>query len=370
MKTLSKYIFKDIAQTQFTIFMVLMLIFMTQTFIRFISRVSKGAIPSDLVIELLTLAVPTMTNFMLPLSLFLAVLFSIGSLCSKSEMVVMKSVGYSRRHLLQVVGVIAFVTAGINASCTLYFAPWCEAKQLEIIDKAKSDPSFMTLESGRFITLYDTTLYIDEHESEEDTQTMRQLYIFNKGSKEHGVPPSVTIAEQGMITYDKKDLMWLILNNGINYESADKKGQHKISDFAEYRVLVPEVDETHRKLKVSAKSTEELLQSTASADLAELQWRVTQPISVFVLVFLVVPLSMVNPRQGRFAKFLPALAIYISFYLFAFGMKSGIARDHLPLMPGIFIVPAVYFCVLTVPLNLLDTEWVRKLQAKFKGKRS
>ena len=136
--TISKYIFKDILKTQGAIFGVLMLIFMSQTFIKFIGRASKGNIPAELVSQLLALSVPTMANFMLPLSLFLAVLFSIGSFCSQSEMVVMRSVGYSHRRLLGVITLLIIVNMAVNVACTCFLSPWCESRQLDLINKAKS----------------------------------------------------------------------------------------------------------------------------------------------------------------------------------------------------------------------------------------
>ena len=98
MNVLSRYIFSSILRTQLAVFFVLMLIFLSQGFIKLITNVSRGKVPVDMVSQLLMLSVPTMSNFMLPLSLFLAILFCIGSLCSQSEMVVMRSVGLSAHH--------------------------------------------------------------------------------------------------------------------------------------------------------------------------------------------------------------------------------------------------------------------------------
>ena len=161
--------------------------------------------------------------------------------------------------------------------------------------------------------------------------------------------------------------MWLTLKNGISYEEQVLAHKQRISTFDRYDILVPEATDVSGKEKVSAKSTKELFNAKTKAEMAELEWRIVQPISIFVLVLLVVPLSMVNPRQGRFAKFLPAICIYISYYLFAFGLKSSIARENFEVFPGIFLVPVLYTLVFTIPLNLMDTEFVSRLLAKKTG---
>lgn len=363
MNTISKYIFKDVLKTQGAIFGVLMLIFMSQTFIKFIGRASKGSIPAELVSQLLALSVPSMTNFMLPLSLFLAVLFSIGSFCSQSEMVVMRSVGYSHRRLLGVISLLIAVNMLINVACTCFLSPWCESRQIELINKAKSDPTMLSIDSGKFIKLNGSNVvYIDNNgDFDRNYNVMNQIYIFS--SDDGNNVPSVTISASAKSEYDSDGLFWLTLYRGTRYEGPDKRGEFKVSLFDEYRALVPEGSGSHDKVKASTKSNAELLESGTSQDYAELQWRIVQPITICILALLVVPLSMVNPRRGRFAKFLPAIIIYISYYLFAFGFKSSIARGNLPVFPGIFIVPVIYLFVFTIPFNLTNTEWFNRMRA-------
>lgn len=361
--TISKYIFKDILKTQGAIFGVLMLIFMSQTFIKFIGRASKGNIPAELVSQLLALSVPTMANFMLPLSLFLAVLFSIGSFCSQSEMVVMRSVGYSHRRLLGVITLLIIVNMAVNAACTCFLSPWCESRQLDLINKAKSDPTMLAIDSGKFIKLNgNNVVYIENNGTvDKNYNVMNQIYVFSGGDA--STAPSVTISTSAKSEYDADGLFWLTLLRGTRYEGPDGKGEFKISFFDEYRAVVPEVASGHDKAKVSTKSNSELLNSGTSADYAEMEWRIVQPITICILVLLVVPLSMVNPRRGRFAKFLPAIIIYISYYLFAFGFKSSIARGNFPVLPGIFLVPVIYLFIFTIPLNLTNTEWYNRMRA-------
>ena len=61
-------------------------------------------------------------------------------------------------------------------------------------------------------------------------------------------------------------------------------------------------------------STRELWHERANRRAAAmLQWRLAMPISVFLFVLLAVPLSEIRPRQGKFAKFIPAILIYIAY---------------------------------------------------------
>ena len=61
----------------------------------------------------------------------------------------------------------------------------------------------------------------------------------------------------------------------------------------------------------SGKSTLALLESALPADRAELQWRISLPLSLIVLGLLAVPLSRSSPREGRYARLGIGLLIYI-----------------------------------------------------------
>jgi lipopolysaccharide export system permease protein len=54
-----------------------------------------------------------------------------------------------------------------------------------------------------------------------------------------------------------------------------------------------------------------LLASQALADRAELHWRLSFPLSLFVLALIAVPLSRTSPREGRYARLGIALFIYV-----------------------------------------------------------
>ncbi|MBZ4354135.1 LptF/LptG family permease, partial [Mycobacterium tuberculosis] len=56
---------------------------------------------------------------------------------------------------------------------------------------------------------------------------------------------------------------------------------------------------------------------------AELHWRFTLVATVFIMALMVVPLSVVNPRQGRVLSMLPAMLLYLVFFLLQTSIKSN-----------------------------------------------
>jgi lipopolysaccharide export system permease protein len=101
---------------------------------------------------------------------------------------------------------------------------------------------------------------------------------------------------------------------------------------------------------VDALPTSQLIGVNDSKHQAELQWRIAIPVSILLITFMAVPMAKVNPRQGRYSKLLPALALYLAFFLLLSASKSLIEDGVLPYfaMWGVQIL----FFVIGVVLHL------------------
>ena len=364
---LSRYIFKETIKTQIAVFGILLMIFLSQSFIRILSRAARGAIPTQLVSEMLALNIPYMALLMLPLSLFIAILFAHGRLYAESEMTVMRAVGLgpaSTMHIAQALALLTMLLSGFNA---MWIAPWAEEQQYQLLDKVKADPGLFALDSGRFMNLDNgkVVAYIDKLEGE-GVKELSRIYILQQGDAKQA--PSVVVSDSGSIQHDEKGLQWLTLNNGKRYEGPTAKGEFKISQFAEYRTwLQDRAEEVASNRKVSAMPLQELLVSNHPKAEAELQWRVALPLSIPILTLIVVPMAVVNPRQGRYAKLLPAILLYLSYFLLLSAGKAALERGSLPALPGLYSVPLLFLLLCALPLNLVETRWRNRLRLRMNG---
>ena len=102
-----------------------------------------------------------------------------------------------------------------------------------------------------------------------------------------------------------------VLYVGRRYEGVPGEGEF-LGSSSTSSVLPIRPDEEDEFVEVAAaKTTLDLFRSAALADRAELHWRVSFPLSLFVLALLAVPLSRTSPREGRYARLGMALFIYL-----------------------------------------------------------
>ena len=103
------------------------------------------------------------------------------------------------------------------------------------------------------------------------------------------------------------------MKKGKRYEGRSNTQEFSTTYFEEYGILIEK--EAPKIIKVGevyeAKSTLELLASDSSRYKAELYWRISLPISALLLVFLAIPLSVINPRSGRSINIIMALLLFV-----------------------------------------------------------
>lgn len=91
--------------------------------------------------------------------------------------------------------------------------------------------------------------------------------------------------------------------------------------------------------------TQELLGSSEPKIQSELQWRLSMPILVLVVTLIAVPLSRVNPRQGRFLKLLPAILLYMAYLALLIGARSALDKGRISPAVGLWPVHGVFLLI-------------------------
>ena len=344
---LLRYLMRETLKSQVGILFVLILIFVSQKFITILAQAINGKIPADLVLTLLYLNLPTLGTLMLPISFYLAVLFAHGRLHGESEMVAMTSCGYSPNKVLKATFVLSLLTFVFASFNSLYLAPLAENKMVSVIENAESDAGVATLIEGRFHKTSNKggVVYVEKYK---EGQQLERVFAAH-WPKEKDKAPSVLTSLTGSVE-NKNDGTWLTLKDGQRYAGIVGGAKFDDSKFERFEVHIADREVREKKRGVDALPTNQLFGVNNSKYQAELQWRFAIPLSILMLTFMAVPMSKVNPRQGRYAKILPALALYLTFFLLLSTSKSLIEENTLPAI-SIWIVQ-FFFLGLGIFLHL------------------
>lgn len=322
-----RYLMLETFKSQVGILFVLILIFVSQKFITILAQAINGVIPADLVLTVLYLNLPTLGTLMLPISFYLAILFAHGRLHSESEMVALTACGYSPNNVLKATLTLSLMTFAFASFNSLYLAPSAEDEMMTVIEQAESNAGAATLIEGRFHKTSGNggVVYVEKYA---EGKNLVNVFAAHWPTKE-GLSPSVITAKTGNVE-DKNDGTWLTLKDGNRYAGIVGKNEFENSQFATYQVHIANLGVKSKVRGVDALPTSELIGVNNPRHQAELQWRIAIPVSILLITFMAVPMAKVNPRQGRYSKLLPALALYLSFFLLLSASKSLIEDGDIP----------------------------------------
>ncbi|SCX97431.1 LPS export ABC transporter permease LptF [Basfia succiniciproducens] len=361
---LTRYLTKEVFKSQVAILFILLLIFFSQQLVRVLGSAANGNVPADLVLSLLGLGMPAMAQLMLPLCLFIAILLTFGRLYAESEISVMRACGVGQRILVKVALGLSVLTAALAAYNVLWVSPWAIQKQGQIVEDARANPNMSALSAGQFMTSNDSdfVLFIDNIKDNK----ISNIYLFQTKEKGNS-KPSVIVAENGELQSLPNGDQILSLQNSQRVEGSAALPDFRITNFTEYQAYLG-----HRNVDSDENETTELplaklLTLKTPAAKAELNWRISLILAVPLMALLAVPLSKVNPRQGRFAKILPALLLYLIYFLLQSSLKSAGGAGKLDaglLMPLVNL----FFLLLGIMLNSWNSAFMYKIRHLFSKK--
>ncbi|NHI01216.1 LPS export ABC transporter permease LptF [Oceanimonas sp. MB9] len=358
-----RYLFRETLKTQLAVLFVLLLIFISQNFIDVLGKAASGEIPGALVGRLLLLNLPEMATLMLPVSLFIGILFAHGRLYAESEMTVMKAVGMGPRSIMRATLVLALLWTAVALFNSLWLNPWAKTQVYQLREEVKADPGFAVLREARFMSLDGGRIvgYVEELEEGEEGNRLNRLFVVQQGQAQRA--PAIVVADGGRL-HERDDGQWLTLEQGYRYSGTPGNREFDVAEFDEYSAYIRPSEVEAVQSRIEAQPSLALLGMEELPQRAELQWRLALPLSMLVLTLVVVPLAVVNPRQGRYAKLLPAILLYLAYFLLQSASRSAMEGGSLPPTPGLYTVPLAFLLLVAVPLNLAETAWWNRTREK------
>lgn len=359
-----RYLVREVLKSQIAILFVLMLIFFCQKLVRVLSSAVEGDLPANLVMSVLGLGLPYMAQLMLPLSLFVGLLFTYGRLYAESEMTVMFACGMGKRTLLRAAAWLALLTSILAAGNVLWLSPLSAKTEAQVISEAKANPGLAALVAGQFQSSPDgsSVIFVNRLEGNQ----LQDVFVAQLRPRGESSRPSVVVSTSGEAEKAKNGDQMLTLDNGVRYEGTAFLRDFRITHFDTYNAVIGHQDVEADSGDWEQMPTAALWKENNSHARAELHWRLTLIAAVPILALLVIPLSAVNPRQGRFANVVPALLLYLIYFLLQSALKSALDNGRMDSAVWIWVTNGG-FLLLGIILNMWDSIPMRRLRAQLKG---
>ena len=347
-----RYLSREVLVTLSAVSAVLLVIIMSGRFIKYLAQAAQGVLDPSVLFLIMGYRMPGFLQLILPLGLFLGILLAYGRLYLDSEMTVLSATGMSNRRLLGYSMAPAAIVAVIVAWLSLGLAPQGVAEVAKIFNQQDAMTEFDTLVPGRFQAMKDGSRVTYTEGLSDDRGQLAGVFISEKrmqrqveGEKPKQSGITVLVAEKGRQVIQADGSRYLILENGYRYDGNPGQADYRATQYETHGVLLPKPSVSAEIGEREAVPTRELIGSDEPRYQAELQWRLSIPLLVFIVTLLAVPLARVNPRQGRFLKLLPAILLYMAYLSLLIAARGQLDKGKIPMELGLWWVHALFLLI-------------------------
>ena len=345
---IARYLAKQILQMTVALTFVLLAVAVLIRLLNYLGDATEGNIDPSVLLLLMSYRLPEFVQLILPLALMLSVLLAYGRMYADNEMTVLIASGLSKIRLLMYTLISASVVIVLIAYLSLSLTPKGLLNSENLLEQQKDLNEFDVMVPGIFQDISNgaRTTYAENiednvienvfmHETESD-----RLIVSSSASLSQGEAIQGDDQNQGQA--QNQDRL-VIFAEGSLSEGMSTGDAYSVTNFGELAIRIPQREiSIDLVIEEKAMNTRELFAEKSNATTAELQWRLSLILIIPIICLLAVPLSKVNPRQGRFAKLAPAVFIYIIYFALLLASRDWLADGVLPAVIGLWWVHILF----------------------------
>jgi len=350
---ISRYLIRETLQALAAVTLMLLVIFMSQQLIRLLSYAATGKLAANILLQFAGFEIPYLLALLLPLGMYLGIILVYGRLYAENELPVMQACGFSKKQLFRITMWIALWVSGVVMMLMLWVNPYLAAEKAKLVAHSMATENILSsLVPGRFQITNDGKRVVYVESMSRDHQHANNLFIADQDASNHSW--TVLSATQGSQMKDKATQgRFVVANSGYRYQGVPGQKDYQIIQFKKYAVRLEDTITKTKRQEEQALSTYQLWSDYQKPEnAAELQWRLSIPISVLLLALLAVPLSHLRPRQGKYSALLPAVLLYIVYINLLFVARDWVEAKLISPYLGMWWVHAIVLLLLALFIKM------------------
>lgn len=343
---LAKYLMRSAWVLTGVIFLIIGLIIFGNQVVIMVQESVKHGIPTTDLLPLISFNMIRDIPLILSLSLFLAIILTVNKLYKSSEAVVMNSLGLGDKHFMLFMQPVVLPIFVFVLLLTMLVVPWSTTQKSIIMERSDNASEFTLIKQKEFqefkngnIVFYASKVEgIDNSEK----QKMEEVFIYTSVDDE----PVITLAKQAKkYTNPKTHSTYLHLQNGVRYYGFLSEANKKVLGFNLYDLQIID-GESLPDTNISKEESQtmmDLFYSDNSKDIAELQWRLSQPLSILILSFLGVLLGKTSHKGGKNLGVLFGVGFFIIYNDVLLMARSSLENGKVFMLGGLWGVHLLVF---------------------------
>jgi lipopolysaccharide export system permease protein len=304
---------------------------MTMLLVRMVSQASKGFVSPQDVFLLLGLVTLSQLPVLLSISLFLAILQTLGRIWKDSEMVIWNSAGLGLRAFALPVVRMAWPVLVCIAALVFMAVPWVQTQTDAIRARYTERSDIARVKPGKFEASRDgrSVFFIDQAST--DTTQATGVFMWNQTDQGE----VITTAQSGW-TEAQEDGRYLILKEGHRSENQQPDNTYTHTAFTTATVRLSDAATQVSPIATPEKTSSLSLWNDPSPPAqSELTRRLGMVLASFNLLLLGIGLSAHNPRKPSSWNLIFALLSFMAYFNLFNLMATWVAKGWVSMSIGL-----------------------------------
>lgn len=301
---------KELARGFGATLVVILTIVITMMLIRTVGQAANGTVaPGDVVLLLGYTALSHLPTI-LALSLFIAVVVTLGRMYRDSEMAIWFTSGVGLRRFVRPVFRMSWSVLLVIGILVLLVWPWANRSSVELRDRYEQRSDLSRVAPGVFQSSRDGSRVFFVEKASDETLNARGVFVLANTSHEE----SLTSARGGQLALIEGE-RFLVLDHGQRSQLDRKTGERTLASFQRYQILAGESNVQRASSRPpKALRTIDLVRNPTPRNQGELTWRLGLFFGATNLLVLGVGLAAINPRRATNWNLLFALLTFVVYY--------------------------------------------------------
>ena len=337
---IARYLRREIVRPLLPILAVLVAVFAGYSVAESLADTTSGLLPADTVVSVVALKSLIALEVLIPVALYVSVVLSFGRLYGDSEFIAASAVRITPGNVLVAVLTVSGCLALAVAGLSLAVRPWAYASLHRLADHAASVLDVGAMQPGTFYTSRHGDRVVFFSQDNGPGSPARDVFVQTwRGDEMEIIHAAAGYALAGKASdggsrIDLRDAHVYDLGLGARTDDQALTARSMILDPDPH-------DEAAQDYSAVTAGSLHLARSDAAPDVAELQWRLSTPVSTLLLGLLGIPMSRARPRQSRYAKLAAAVLLYFGYYMLFTSARTWVQHGAIAAFPGIWWVPAL-----------------------------
>jgi lipopolysaccharide export system permease protein len=330
---LFRYISKELLLVFLVSAIVLLLIGIGGRLMGYLQEAALGRFSAEAVLMIMAFRLPEFLQLVLPFAFYIALILTLGRLFADQEMTVLLASGTAPVRVLSWLMGTALLLALLVGWLSLVITPRLEVQRAQYMLEQAQNREFEGITGGMFQSFSGGARVTYAESVSDDRRRLQGVFIGDIS----GSAPVAVWAEAGSQYLDEETgSRFLLLENGVHYEGIPGSGEYRTMSFGTLAQRIARPDPELQRLRRQARPTLDLWREGSPEARAEVHWRLALPIMTLLAALLAFGLSKARPRQGRFARIVPALGVVLAYYLALVLAQNALTSGRIPAVFGLW----------------------------------